>query len=160
MLNVTHTMEGKQPDLAVILDGVVGDGPEGTPDARGIRLVGGPSLRRYDHQPMNFLGYVVPPEAAAWVKETAERAGAPLQEHVMVGSFTDAAPLSRSLPGGLVVIPLDLPRRFAHTPAEMFLESDLEALSALVGALIRRVAEGDFPTPGRDYKGRGQSAFG
>ncbi|MBI2132999.1 MAG: hypothetical protein HYT99_09420 [Candidatus Tectomicrobia bacterium] len=102
----------------------------------------------------------IPPEATAWVKETAERAGVPLQEHVMVGSFTDAATLSRSLPGGLVVIPLDLPRRFAHTPVEMFLEADLEAMSALVGALIRRVADGDFPAPGRDYKGRGQSAFG
>jgi len=30
----------------------------------------------------------------------------------------------------------------------------------LVGALIRRVADGDFPIPGRDYKGRSGSAFG
>ena len=160
VLNVTHTMGGKQPELAVILDGVVGDGPEGTPDARGVRMGGGPALRRYDHHPMNFLGHIVPPEAVAWVKETAQRAGVPLQEHAMIGSFTDAATLSRSLPGGLTVIPLALPRRFAHTPVEVFHESDLEALSALVGALIRRVADGDFPTPGRDYKGRSGSAFG
>ena len=77
-----------------------------------------------------------------------------------MGSFTDAATLSRSLPGGLQVVNLNLPRRFAHTPVEMFLESDLEALSALVGALMRRVADGDFPAPGRDYKGRNRSAFG
>lgn len=160
VLNVTHTMGGKPPELAVVLDGVVADGPVVTPDGRGLRLGAGPVLRRFDHHPVTFLGHIPSPEAAAWVKETARGAGVPLQEDAYVGTFTDAAALSRSLPGGLQVVNLNLPRRFAHTPAEMFLEADLEAMSALVGALIRRVADGDFPAPGRDYKGRGQSAFG
>lgn len=160
VLSVTHTLEGKPPDLAVVLDGVVADGPVVTPDGRGLRMGAGPVLRRFDHHPVTFFGHIPPPEAVAWVKETARAAGVPLQEDAYVGSFTDAATLSRSLPGGLQVVNLNLPRRFAHTPVEMFLESDLEALSALVGALMRRVADGDFPAPGRDYKGRNRSAFG
>lgn len=160
VLNVAHAVGGKQPELAIILDGVIGNGPEGTPDAHGVRMGGGPALRRYDHHPTNFLGHIVPPEAVAWVKETARNAGVPLQEHAMTGSFTDAATLSRSLPGGLVVIPLDLPRRFAHTPVEVFHESDLEAMAALLGALLRRVAEGDFPVLRRDYKPSGPSVPG
>jgi len=53
---------------------------------------------------------------------------------------------------------LNLPRRYSHSPAELFLESDLEAASALLGALLRRAAEGDFPKGGRDYKAGGRPA--
>ena len=160
VLNVTHTMGGHPPDLAIVLDTVLAGGPNGTPDDLAIRMGAGPVLRRYDHHPITFLGHIAPAPLAEWVKETARAAGAPLQEDAVANTFTDAATLSRSLPGGLPVVNLNLPRRFAHSPVEMFLEADLEALSALLGALIRRVAEGDFPVLARDYKGRSRSAFG
>jgi len=152
VLSVRDSLGGKHPDLAVVLDTVAAEGPEGVADARGARLGAGPVLRRYDHSPGSRLGHIAPPEMAAWVRETAGAAGVPLQEDAFPGTFTDASALSRSLPGGLAAVNLNLPRRYSHSPAEIFLESDLETTAALVGALIRRVAEGDFPVLHRDYK--------
>ncbi len=158
VLSVAHTMGGKPPDLAIVLDTVAAEGPEGTGDARGARLGGGPVLRRYDHQPASLMGHIAPPLLAAWVKETARAAEVPLQEDAFLGTFTDASAISRSRPGGLPTVNLNLPRRYSHSPAELFLESDLEAASALLGALLRRAAEGDFPKGGRDYKAGGRPA--
>ena len=144
-------MGRKAPDLAIVLDTVAAEGPEGVNDARGVRLGAGPVLRRFDHHPPSRLGHVPPPEMVAWVRGAAKSAGITLQEDAFLGTFTDAATLSRSLPGGLATVALNLPRRYSHSPAEIFMGSDLEALAALIGALLRAAADGDYPVLGTDY---------
>ncbi len=151
VLDVTKTMARKGPDLAIVLDNVPAEGPEGVQDALGARIGAGPVLRRFDHSPASRLGHVASPEMIAWVRETARSAGVPLQEDAFVGTFTDAATLSMSQPGGLPTVNLNLPRRYSHSPAEMFVETDLEALAALLGALIRSVADGNVPGRGIDF---------
>ena len=151
-LSASFTAGGQAPNLAVVIDTVGAEGPEGVADALGVRLGGGPALRRYDFSPGSRLGHVPPDEMVDWVRRTAEGAGVPLQEDAYVGTFTDAATLSRSLPGGLPTVVLNLPRRNAHSPSEIFSESDLDALAALIGALLRTAAEGDCPRLGKDYK--------
>ena len=145
--------EADPPALAIALDNVPADGP-GRADARGAKLGAGPALRRYDHQPASLYGYVTPPELIRWVKETAHDAGTPLQEDVFVGTFLDSATLSKSRPGGLPVVPINLPRRYSHSPVEVFAESDLEAAAALIGALLRSAAEGGVPDLRRDFLSR------
>lgn len=151
VLDVTKTASRRGPDFAIVLDNVPAEGPEGVHDALGARIGAGPVLRRFDHSPASRLGHVASPEMIAWVRETARTAGVPLQEDAFVGTFTDAASLSMSLPGGLPVVNLNLPRRYSHSPAEVFVESDLEALAALLGALIRSAADGEAPAAGTDY---------
>ncbi len=138
------------PSLAIVLDNVPSDGP-GRSDARGSKIGAGPVLRRYDHQPMSLYGHITPPELIRWVKDVASEAHVPLQEDVFLGTFLDSATLSKSRPGGLPVVPINLPRRYSHSPVETFMESDLEATAALIGALLRSAAEGGAPVLGRDY---------
>ncbi len=151
--SVLSAGEADAPALAIVLDNVPADGP-GRSDARGAKIGAGPVLRRYDHQPASLYGYVTPPEIIRWVKDTARAAGTPLQEDVFVGTFLDSATLSKSRPGGLPVAPINLPRRYSHSPVEVFAESDLEAAAALVGALLRSAAEGEAPDPRRDFLSR------
>lgn len=151
VLDVTKTVGRKGPDLAIVLDNVPSEGPEGVHDALGARIGAGPVLRRFDHSPASRLGHIAPPAMIAWVRETARSVAVPIQEDAFIGTFTDAATLSMSRPGGLPVVNLNLPRRYSHSPAEMFAESDLEALAALLGALIRSVADGNAPGGGIDY---------
>ena len=148
--SVLSAGEADAPALAIVLDNVPADGP-GRSDARGAKIGAGPVLRRYDHQPASLYGYVTPPEIIRWVKDTARTAGTPLQEDVFVGTFLDSATLSKSRPGGLPVAPINLPRRYSHSPVETFAESDLEAAAALVGALLRSATEGEAPDPRRDF---------
>lgn len=149
VLSLADPAGADAPSLAIVLDNVPADGP-GRSDARGAQLGAGPVLRRYDHQPASLYGYVTPPELIRWVKDTAADAGVPLQEDVFVGTFLDSATLSQSRPGGLPAVPINLPRRYSHSPAELFLESDLEAAAALIGALLRSAAEGAAPDLQRD----------
>ncbi len=143
--------EGSAPaSLAIVLDNVPSDGP-GRSDARGSKIGAGPVLRRYDHQPMSLYGYITPPELIQWVKDVASDARVPLQEDVFVGTFLDSATLSKSRAGGLPTVPINMPRRYSHSPVETFMESDLEAMAALIGALLRSAAEGGAPDLRRDY---------
>jgi endoglucanase len=152
VLSASHTIGRQAPNLAIVIDTVGAEGPDGVADARGVRLGGGPVLRRYDFSPGSRLGHVPPRALTAWVRGAARKAGVPLQEDAFVGTFTDAATLSRSIPGGLATVNLNLPRRNAHSPSEIFLESDLDAMAALIGALLRAAAGGDYPKVGKDYK--------
>ncbi len=140
---------GEAPAFGIVLDNVPADGP-GRSDARGAKIGAGPVLRRYDHQPGSLYGYVTPPEMIRWVRETAHGAGVPLQEDVFVGTFLDSATLSKSRPGGVPLVPINLPRRYSHSPVETFMESDLEATAALVGALLRSAADGEAPVLAQD----------
>ncbi|MFQ5895755.1 MAG: M20/M25/M40 family metallo-hydrolase, partial [Nitrospinota bacterium] len=154
VLSVETTCGGPPPEAAIVLDTVSVEGPEGVSGALGARLGGGPVLRRYDHErgiPESLLGSIAPQGMVAFVRGAAKAAGVPLQEDVFVGTFTDAAELSRSRPGGLPTANINLPRRYAHSPVEMFVESDLEAMAALVRALIGAAAEGKLPPKGRDF---------
>ena len=73
---------------------------------------------------MSLYGYITPPELIQWVKDTASDAHVPLQEDVFLGTFLDSATLSKSRPGGLPTVPINLPRRYSHSPVETFMESD------------------------------------
>ncbi|MDA0999498.1 MAG: hypothetical protein O2807_03130 [bacterium] len=154
VLSVTATCGGKPPDFAVVIDTVQAEGPEGVADAMGVRLGAGPVLRRYDHErgiPESLHGHIPPHELVTWVKEAAKEAGVPLQEDAVIGTFTDASTLSRSVPGGMPVVNLNLPRRYSHSPVEIFLESDLDQMAALLGALLGAAAEGNIPQKQKDY---------
>ena len=90
------------------------------------------------------------PSSIQWVKDTARGADVPLQEDVFVGTFLDSAALGKSRAGGLPVVPINLPRRYSHSPVETFLETDLEAAAALIDALLHSAAKGQAPNLGGD----------
>ena len=155
VLSVETACGGPPPDAAVVLDTLNAKGPAEASDAGGVRLGGGPVLRRYDHErtiPESLHGHIAPQGMVAFVREAAAGAGVSLQEDVFVASFTDAATLSRSRPGGIPTANVNLPRRYAHSPVELFMESDLEDMTALVTALLRAAAEGKLPPSVIDHK--------
>jgi len=152
VLSISHTIGQHAPNLAIVIDTVGAEGPGGMADTRGVHLGGGGVLRRYDNSPESRLGHVAPRELVAWVRDSAKEVDVPLQEDAFVGTFTDASTLSRSVPGGLATVTLNLPRRNAHSPSEIFLETDLNAMSTLIGTLLRAASRGDYPKMGKNYK--------
>ncbi len=152
VLSAETACGGPPPDAALVLDTMsASDSAEGG-YACGVLLGGGPVLRRHDQFRGGPLGHIVPKGMGDFVRGAAEAAEVPLQEDVFMGTFTDAATLSRSRPGGIPTANVNLPRRYAHSPAELFMESDLEDMAALVAALLRAAAEGKLPPSVIDHK--------
>jgi len=71
------------------------------------------------------------------VKLTAKRAKVPLQIGV-TGGTTDGAKLQES---GAAVIPLGVPMRYTHSPAEVVHQDDVENLARLLCAMVPELAK-------------------
>ncbi|MFQ6054176.1 MAG: M20/M25/M40 family metallo-hydrolase, partial [Candidatus Bathyarchaeia archaeon] len=71
------------------------------------------------------------PRVREWLVETAEREGIPYQRGIMRGG-TDARALTQTK-GGIPSAAVGLPRRYSHSPVEVF---DLHDLEGLVGILV------------------------
>lgn len=116
------------PQIGLVIDATpAGDTPN--PVSRGISLGKGPGIKVKDSQ------MLADPKVIAWMEDTAEKAGIPVQREVLTHGSTDARSiqLTRSgVPtGGLV-----LPCRYIHSPSEMMDYGDVENAVDLLIALL------------------------
>lgn len=75
-----------------------------------------------------------------WLIETAEAEGIPYQSGLMHGG-TDASAMMQTR-SGIPAVTLGIPRRYSHSPVEVFAMSDLENLVKILVAAIKRLDAG------------------
>jgi endoglucanase len=130
LVGATALAAREQFDAAIVVEsGLAGDVPKIGQPAMPLKLGGGlalvhkDSMVHYDHA------------LTARLERLAEAQGIPLQ-HAVYGSYgSDGAAFMRhDVPAALV----SFPTRYTHTPFEMAHLADLEALVALLGALVRQ----------------------
>jgi len=131
-----------KPDLAIMLDvTLAGD----THDLRSRFedvLGGGPCVQLYSFHGRGTLNGTLPHEPLfRLAKETAQAESLPLQRFASLGIITDAAYLQLEQEG-VACLEMGFPARYTHTPIEVCDVRDIEALAALVSAMMRRVNEG------------------
>lgn len=80
-------------------------------------------------------GYLAHPAVVAWLEETAEAVGVPLQRDLMRGGNNDAAAMQQA-GAGAAAAALTLPRRYSHSPVEMADLRDARGAARLLGALV------------------------
>lgn len=119
-----------EPDAAVILEcAAVHDTPEHDPPGP-VRLGGGPSLIVGDD------GLIPNPRLRDLVTDVAERAGLPLQSHVLnYGANTDAKTIQLNR-GGVPSIGCEVPLRYAHCHSGIIRRSDYDRTRELVIRLV------------------------
>lgn len=127
-----------QPDLALALDTM----PSGdTPDMSlkrdlDVRIGAGPALQVLAGQAGR--GFLVHPGVKRLLQELAVDAGIPLQVTTFTGGNNDAATIAWS-GRGVPSASLCLPRRYAHSPAEVADLGDADAALSLLATLVARM---------------------
>ncbi|SDR58180.1 Putative aminopeptidase FrvX [Rhizobiales bacterium GAS113] len=143
--------EALSPDIAIQLDLVLATD---TPDmaARGdVRLGGGPAMSLYSFHGRGTLNGTIPhPALVSLFAETARQDSIALQRSAHVGVLTDSSYV-QLLHHGVAAIDLGFPCRYTHSSLEICDLGDLEGLTRLLVAAIRRVDRG-FSLDRDDYE--------
>ncbi|SEF06812.1 Putative aminopeptidase FrvX [Rhizobiales bacterium GAS188] len=143
--------EALSPDIAIQLDLVLATD---TPDmaSRGdVRLGGGPAMSLYSFHGRGTLNGTIPhPALVSLFGETARQDGIALQRSAHVGVLTDSSYV-QLLHHGVAAIDLGFPCRYTHSSLEICDLGDLEGLTRLLVAAIRRVDRG-FSLDRDDYE--------
>lgn len=127
-----------RPDLAIAVDTM----PSGdTPDMSltrdlNVRLGAGPALQVLAGQAGR--GFLVHPAVARYLRDLAAETETPLQVTTFTGGNNDAATMAWS-GTGVPAASLCLPRRYAHSPAEVADLRDADATLRLLEALVARM---------------------
>ena len=132
------------PDIALQIDLMLATD---TPDMehRGeMRLGGGPGISLYSFHGRGTLNGVIPhPALVALVEDTAAAEGIPLQRSAQTGVLTDLSYVQ--LTGrGVAALDLGFPMRYSHSALEVCDMADLDALAALLAAMLPAIGP-DFP---------------
>ena len=133
-----------QPDIAIQIDLMVAtDTPEAA-DMGDMQLGGGPGMSLYSFHGRGTLNGVIPhPALVALMEDTAQAEGLPLQRSAKVGVLTDLSYV-QLVGGGVAALDVGFPMRHSHSALELVDLSDLQALSQLLCAALRRITP-DFP---------------
>jgi endoglucanase len=75
-----------------------------------------------------------------WLTETAEAEGLPYQMSYQLGG-TDASAMAQTR-SGIPAITVGVPRRYSHSPVELFDLKDLENLAKILIAALKRLEPG------------------
>ena len=75
-----------------------------------------------------------------WLTETAEAEGIPYQTSYQLGG-TDASAMAQTR-GGIPAITVGVPRRYSHSPVELFDLKDMEDLVNILVAALKRLGPG------------------
>jgi len=129
--------EALRPDLAISLDLVVATDTPDLTERGDLRLGGGPVMGLYSFHGRGTLNGTIPhPALVRHFRETALRAGIPIQRSANLGSLTDSAYV-QLVGTGIPCIDLGFAVRYTHTPVET---CDLRDLEALLSWLISGIA--------------------
>ncbi|MDI6823644.1 MAG: M20/M25/M40 family metallo-hydrolase [Bacillota bacterium] len=126
--------QGWQPDFAVVVDVTpAGDTPKGLEYE--VTLGGGAAVKLMDNIPGALGGFLAPPGVTRFVQAAADRRGIRWQPEVLERGSTDAAAIHLVGPGVLTAV-ISVPIRYSHTPHEVVDMRDVEAVAALVVAVL------------------------
>lgn len=128
-----------KPDIAIQLDLILAtDTPDMT--ARGdVALGGGAAMSLYSFHGRGTLNGTIPhPALVKLFEATAEAEKMPLQRSAHIGALTDSSYV-QLVGEGVASIDMGFPMRYSHSSMEMCDLGDLEALTQLLVAALRRI---------------------
>ena len=132
-----------KPDIALQIDLMLA---ADTPDmeTRGaVRLGGGPAMSLYSFHGRGTLNGLIPHPALVRAFEDAAAAGGmPLQRSAQTGVLTDASYLPFLGEAGIACLDIGFPLRHTHSALEVVDPADLDALLALLCAVLPRFGPG------------------
>jgi putative aminopeptidase FrvX len=138
------------PDIAIQIDLTLATD---TPDVRtrgDVRLCGGPGMSMYSFHGRGTLNGTLPHPALVALFESASKAERiPLQKSAQIGVLTDSSYV-QLVGAGVASIDLGFPMRYSHSALEVCDLADLESLTRLLVAGIRRIDAG-FSLDRDDY---------
>jgi putative aminopeptidase FrvX len=120
--------------------------------ARGdVALGGGPAMSLYSFHGRGTLNGTIPhPALVALFAQTARDEGIALQRSAQVGILTDSSYV-QLVHHGVAAIDLGFPCRYTHSSLEMCDLGDLEGLTRLLVAALRRI-DRNFSLDRDDYE--------
>ena len=133
------------PDWAVTVDTVPARDPSALPQ-KTTAEIGKAGFRTMEALP-NMMGTLFSERIRERLIEVAEAGGLPYQ-HDIFNTWSDAAEISLAGLQGVSMGGVFVPRRYAHSPAEMMKISDLEATQALVLAFLKSLSVEDLAKGG------------
>ncbi|MBA3516231.1 MAG: M20/M25/M40 family metallo-hydrolase, partial [Rhizobiales bacterium] len=138
------------PDIAIQIDLILAtDTPDMT--TRGdVRLGGGPAMSLYSFHGRGTLNGTIPhPALVRLFDETAREEGLPLQRSAHIGALTETSYV-QLVNAGVASIDVGFPTRYTHSSLELCDLADLEQLTTLLTAAIRRI-DGSFSLDRDDF---------
>ena len=127
------------PDIAIQLDLILATD---TPDMAGrgdVRLGGGPAMSMYSFHGRGTLNGTIPhPALVALFDQAAEAEKLPLQRSAHIGALTDSSYV-QLVGEGVASIDVGFPARYTHSSLEVCDLGDLEGLTRLLVAALRRI---------------------
>ncbi len=128
-----------KPDFAIMLDVTLASDTQDLKNRFEDVLGGGPCVQLYSFHGRGTLNGTLPHEPLFQLaKDTAQAEKISLQRFAALGIITDAAYLQLEQ-DGVACLEMGFPARYTHTPIEVCDVSDLQGLSRLVAAMMRRI---------------------
>ena len=127
------SLEFAKPDVAIILEGALAEDTPDHGEDGPVRLGGGPGLSVGDD------GVVLNPRLRDLVTGLAEKAGIPLQPHVLAGGHTDGMVIQQHR-GGVPTVTFGVPMRYVHCHSGIMKRSDYDGTLRLIGLLIEELS--------------------
>jgi len=125
-----------KPDVVIAVDTAPAGGtPDVAPDEIPWRIGDGPLLKVRETRGLSTHGPL-----RRLMRECADRASIPYQLVVDTAGLTDATSAQQA-DAGIAAMSLCLPRRYSHSPAELLDIRDLEALIALLRAVLPELVD-------------------
>ncbi|MFC2076985.1 M42 family metallopeptidase [candidate division KSB1 bacterium] len=123
-----------EPDLGVVIDITIANDTPGAEEYERITRLGrGAAIKVMDSSSISSVRLV------NYFKQLAEQENIPYQVEILPRGGTDAGAVQRSR-GGVEVITLSIPTRYAHTTVETCNKADVEATIDLLTAFLKDVA--------------------
>jgi putative aminopeptidase FrvX len=131
-----------KPDVAIQIDLMLACDTPDMADRGEMVMGGGPGISLYSFHGRGTLNGVIPhPAAVRLMEETAAAEGLTLQRSAQVGVLTDLSYV-QLLGEGVVAVDVGFPCRYTHSSLEMCDLADLEGLTRLLVAALRRIGPG------------------
>lgn len=126
------------PDVSVALDTTFGIDPAVSPKLSAIKLGNGPAIRLMDIYQPTLQGCLTPYWIKKLIIEAAQEEKIPYQLDISSYTFLDSSTI-HTVRKGIPSVGVLIPRRNAHTPAEVACLDDVENSVKLVTAFIKRL---------------------
>ncbi len=130
------------PDWAVSFDTVPALDPSAIPQKTTVELGKGPVFRSMEVLP-SMMGTIFSEAVLERLTAVAEAENLPYQYDIF-HTWSDASTIHLEGPQGVAVGSIYVPRRYAHSPAEIMKVSDMEAARAIILAFLKSLSPEDL----------------
>jgi putative aminopeptidase FrvX len=128
-----------RPDVAIALDVTLAGDTHDLSSRYETKLGDGPAVNLYSFHGRGTLNGTLAHEPLyRLAKETAAAQRIPMQRFAGIGLLTDLAYVQME-GQGVAALDIGFPARYTHTPVETACAGDLEAMAALVAAVVGRI---------------------